>query len=232
MNKGRSHEDDGIGVGIGSSGFGSRHGRSRPSRPRASRHDRLERAVRGDLSEAIAPQGVWSITDGVLTASEDQNIWTKKQYENFVLDLEFKTAPGTNSGVVIYATEIEELDPQLDRDPDCRRLFGAVGQEPQDVAVRRDLRPAGGQQAEGGQKAGRVEPDDDHVQRAADLVMLNGELVTEMDMSKWTSATKNPDGSDQPEWLAKKALATAPTKGHIGLQGKHAARRSISAISR
>ncbi|MCD4727769.1 MAG: DUF1080 domain-containing protein, partial [Pirellulales bacterium] len=45
--------------------------------------------------------------------------------------------------------------------------------------------------------------------------------VTEMDMRKWTSATKNPDGSDIPKWLGK-SLAERPTKGHVGLQGKHA----------
>ena len=30
------------------------------------------------------------VQDGVLTATEDQCLWTKKQYENFLLDLEFK----------------------------------------------------------------------------------------------------------------------------------------------
>jgi hypothetical protein len=50
-----------------------------------------------DLSDATFPKGVWSFTDGVLTATEDQCIWTKKQYENFVIDLEFKNAKGTNS---------------------------------------------------------------------------------------------------------------------------------------
>ena len=51
-------------------------------------------------------------------------------------------------------------------------------------------------------------------------VVLNGEAVTEIDMRKWTSAQKNPDGTDIPPWLSK-PLAEAPTKGHIGLQGKH-----------
>ena len=55
-----------------------------------------------DLTNAIAPEGVWSFTDGVLTATEDQCIWTKKEYDNFMVDLEFKTADGTNSGVIVY----------------------------------------------------------------------------------------------------------------------------------
>lgn len=43
------------------------------------------------------------------------------------------------------------------------------------------------------------------------MVILNGKKVTEMDMSKWTSGTKNPDGSDIPSWLPK-PFAELPTK--------------------
>jgi hypothetical protein len=52
-------------------------------------------------------------------------------------------------------------------------------------------------------------------------VILNGSLVTEMDMSLWTSGTKNPDGSDIPSWLST-PFAELATKGKIGFQGKHA----------
>ncbi len=52
-------------------------------------------------------------------------------------------------------------------------------------------------------------------------VMLNGVLVTEMDMRLWTSAKTNPDGSEIPSWLSK-PVAELPARGHIGLQGKHA----------
>jgi hypothetical protein len=52
-------------------------------------------------------------------------------------------------------------------------------------------------------------------------VVLNGELVAEMDMSLWTSAKSNPDGSEIPSWLSK-PVAELPLRGHIGFQGKHA----------
>ena len=52
-------------------------------------------------------------------------------------------------------------------------------------------------------------------------VVLNGERVTSMDMSRWTSAKTNPDGSEILSWLSRQ-LAELPTKGKIGLQGKHA----------
>ena len=64
-----------------------------------------------DLSNAVFPAGVWTVSDGVLTASEDQAIWTNKDYENFVLDLEFMTAPGTNSGVIVYCTDMADWIP-------------------------------------------------------------------------------------------------------------------------
>jgi hypothetical protein len=41
-----------------------------------------------------------------------------------------------------------------------------------------------------------------------------------MDMNKWTSGKVNPDGSEIPSWTPQ-VLANVPTKGFIGLQGKH-----------
>lgn len=51
-------------------------------------------------------------------------------------------------------------------------------------------------------------------------VWLNGTLASEMDMTKWTSAKKNPDGTDIPTWLTT-PLAQVKPKGLIGFQGKH-----------
>jgi len=55
-----------------------------------------------DLSDAIYPKDIWSVKDGELTATQDQCIWTKDQYENFILDLEFKMGDAANSGVIVY----------------------------------------------------------------------------------------------------------------------------------
>ena len=52
-------------------------------------------------------------------------------------------------------------------------------------------------------------------------VLLNGEQVNEIDLSLFTDAKINPDGSEAPSWLSK-APATLPTNGKIGFQGKHA----------
>ncbi|MGH2647329.1 MAG: 3-keto-disaccharide hydrolase, partial [Ginsengibacter sp.] len=52
-------------------------------------------------------------------------------------------------------------------------------------------------------------------------VALNGTLVNACDMSHFTSAKTNPDGSEVPSWLSN-PMATLPLHGHIGFKGKHA----------
>jgi len=173
-----------------------------------------------DLSDAVCPAGVWSVTDGVLTATKDQCIWTKKVYDDFVLDLEFKTADGTNSGVIVYASETKNWIPnsvEIQIADDFASKWAKSPKTWQCAAI-----------------FGRMAASKSAVKKPGDwnrmtvtckgpmiCVMLNGQQVTEMDMRKWTSAKKNPDGSDIPPWLSK-PLAELATKGHIGLQGKHA----------
>lgn len=52
-------------------------------------------------------------------------------------------------------------------------------------------------------------------------VLLNGQQVNQIDLTKFTDASTNPDGSKAPSWLLK-APSTLPTIGRIGFQGKHA----------
>ena len=64
-----------------------------------------------DLSDAIFPAGIWSIQEGALTATEDQAIWTNRELQRFILDLEFKTAHGSNSGVIVYCSDAKQWIP-------------------------------------------------------------------------------------------------------------------------
>ena len=52
-------------------------------------------------------------------------------------------------------------------------------------------------------------------------VLLNGEQVNEIDLTLFTDAEVNPDGSKAPAWLSNPP-ASLPTVGKIGFQGKHA----------
>ena len=173
-----------------------------------------------DLSNAIFPAGVWTVTDGVFTASADEALWSEKVYNNFVLDLEFKNADGTNSGVVVHATDMQEWIPhsveiQIADDYSaqwskanptwqCAAVFG------HQAASKRTVKKPGEWNHYTITCIGRKI-----------WIVLNGELVNEFDMSLYTSAKKNPDGTDIPAWLTN-PLATLPLEGHIGLQGKHA----------
>jgi Domain of Unknown Function (DUF1080) len=173
-----------------------------------------------NLSNASFPAGIWTQQDGVLTASEDRMIWTTTSYENFVLDLDFKTAAGTNSGVVIYCTdtakwvanavEIQIADDYADKwsksptNWQCGAIFGRKG------AIRQKVV----------KKPGEWNHFTISCYGKIITVSLNGEMVSTMDMDKSTSAKKNPDGSDTPAWL-EKPMNIMATAGFIGLQGKH-----------
>jgi hypothetical protein len=172
-----------------------------------------------DLSNAEFPAGVWTCDDGELTASADKVIWSEKEYENFVLDLEFKNGPAANSGVLLYVTDIKRWVPnsvevQITDDyaekwakanPTwrCGAIFGRLAAS--ECMVK---------------KAGEWNRFTITAKGPMIDVVLNGKLVTSMDMRKWDSPTHNPDGTKKPGWL-NKPLNTHPTQGRIGLQGKH-----------
>ena len=173
-----------------------------------------------DLADAIYPAGVWSWQDGILSSTKkDQAIWTQLEYENFVLDLEFNLEPGANSGVFIYNTdmknwvpntvEIQLLDdasPKWVKYPANWKCGGVFGHS---APLKSVLKPAG--------EWNRITI---RAQGPALTVLLNGEIVTDLNMQDWKSGKKNPDGSDIPEWLPR-PLAVMATKGRIGLQGAH-----------
>ncbi|MCS1410374.1 MAG: hypothetical protein M2R45_03566 [Verrucomicrobia subdivision 3 bacterium] len=173
-----------------------------------------------NLSNADYPAGVWIVTDGVMTALEDQVIWSQRPYDNFILDLEFRTAAGTNSGVVVYCTdrknwirnsvEIQIADDYAEKwasSPktwQCGAIFGHLA-----ASESRVKNP-------GAWNRYTITCQDQRI-----TVVLNGKMVTDMDMRQWKSATKNPDGSEIPPWLDQ-PYAELATLGYIGLQGKHA----------
>jgi hypothetical protein len=173
-----------------------------------------------DLSNAIFPKGIWYHEGGLLTASEDQCIWTKEKYGDCILDLEFKCGPAANSGVFLHCNSIENfvtdsVEVQIldDHDPKwapvantwkCGGIFGRLA--PTTCAVK---------------KAGEWNRMTITCKGPMIYVLLNGTPTATFDARKWTDAKKNPDGSDVPEWLAKKPAAEIGLHGHIGLQGKH-----------
>jgi hypothetical protein len=171
------------------------------------------------LDNVVTEKDVWYWDDnGRLTAKKDKLIWSEAQYENFILDLEYTYGEGANSGVFIYCSDLKDTVPNslevqiLDdnKHPNAKAnekngaLFGHLAPKVNNAKVagewNRMTITAKGQKVH---------------------VVVNGEVaVDNADLSKWTSAKTNPDGTDIPPWLSR-AKAEIPTKGHIGLQGIH-----------
>lgn len=173
-----------------------------------------------NLADAQYSKQAWTQHDGVLEAHKDQTIWTTKEYKNFVVDLDFKNAQGTNSGVVVYCSdrknwipnsiEVQILDDYSDHwakvDPDwkCASIFGHKPPTKQTV-----------------KHAGEWNHMTVTCRGPIISVELNGEKVNEVDLRQYTNAKKNLDGTPVPPWLAKKPLSQQKNVGYIGLQGKH-----------
>ena len=106
-----------------------------------------------NLSNAIYDKAIWKDSSGVITASKDDAIWSFEEYDDFVLDLDFQNADGTNSGVIVHATDIVEWIPhsveiqiaddyskqwsKADPSWQCAAIFGHK------PATNKSLKPAG-----------------------------------------------------------------------------------------
>jgi len=165
--------------------------------------------------------GVWQQKGrrGEITANKDSALWTKAEYENFALDFEYKLEPGANSGVLIYGSDTKNWIPNT-----------VEVQLLDDYAEKWSKDPAYMLNAS---LYGHCAPTKQTVRRAGEWnrmtvfargkniqVICNGEKVLDADLSRWTDAKKNPDGTDIPPWLSR-PWADLPTKGKIGFQGMH-----------
>jgi len=173
-----------------------------------------------NLSNAIYNPAIWKDSNGVITAYKDECIWSKDQYDDFILDLDFQTADGTNSGVIVHATEIVEWIPhsveiqiaddyskewsKADPTWQCAAIFGHK------AATNKSLKPAGEWNHYTITCKGKMI-----------TIVLNGTKVNECNMDDYTSSKLNPDGTKIPSWLSN-PMSTLQLHGHVGLQGKHA----------
>ncbi len=165
-----------------------------------------------DLTGWECRPGGWHVEDGVIAWSEGAGfLWSEQRYGNFVLDLEFKLSPGTNSGVFVRTDskpnwlhtgiEVQLLDSHGKDTPgrhDCGAVYDCLA--PSENAVK----PAG----EWNRMAVTCK---DNVVR----VNLNGRDVIDMDLNQWTEAHRNPDGSPNKFDIAYKDMAR---EGYVALQ--------------
>lgn len=164
------------------------------------------------------PAENWAVEDGVITLKNrtdrqehnDNYLWTQARYSDFVLDLEFKVAPGTNSGIFLRTS-----DP---KDPVQKGIEVQVAH----AAPGRPLRKGsiGGIYDLVEPKSYALKPDDWNrytitCEGSKISVVLNGQLVSEADLALWTEVGKNPDGTTNK---FERALKDYERTGYIGLQ--------------
>lgn len=164
-----------------------------------------------DLSNAITKPGDWVFENGVLVAKNHETLWTKKSYANFVLDLEFKVAKESNSGVFLRSGNIKDvlaaLEVQVHENQDGAH-YGMVG------AIYNAQPPSKNMAKPVGEwNRFTITCNDSRVS-----LIFNGEEVWNVDLNDWKEPKKNPDGT--PNKFAK-ALKDFSRNGPIGLQGLH-----------
>ena len=164
-----------------------------------------------DLSNVDMPAGSWEMKDGVLVAKTHDTIWTKESYDNFVLDLEFKVAKESNSGVFLRSGNTKDalsaLEVQVHESEDGA-LYGMVG------AIYNAQPPAKKMQKPVGEwNRFTITCNDSKVS-----LVFNGEQVWDIDLNNWKEPHQNPDGTKNK---FAKALKDFARKGPLGLQGLH-----------
>jgi len=170
------------------------------------------------------PQVGWEIVDGTLhciasgrgEAGHGGDIITEKTYKNFILKLEWKIAPGGNSGIFYRAVEkpgrpIWQMAPEMqvldnERHPDAK--LGKNGNR--QAGALYDLIPANPQTTKPAGEWNKVKiyVNEDHVEH-----WLNGKKVLEYNLwtPQWKEMVKNSKFAKYPDFGEYK-------EGHIGLQ--------------
>ena len=160
-----------------------------------------------DLSDAVT-KGKWTSKDGVLTRNGGGDLGTKGKYSNFLLDCSFKVEKGSNSGIFIRMGDrnwIPWLEIQV-KDSYNKDIYRETCGGVFDVYAPKvnAVKPVGQWNRLS------IKAVDSKVQ-----VVLNGVLVTDMDLDEWDTPNKNPDGSKNKFKIAYKDL---PREGYIALQ--------------
>ena len=164
-----------------------------------------------DFSNADTKPGDWAFEKGVLVAKNHETIWTKKSYTNFVLDLEFKVAKESNSGVFLRSGNIKDilgaLEIQVHENQDAA-LYGMVGAIYNAQPPSKDMAKPVGEW-----NRFTITCHDSHVS-----LIFNGEEVFDADLNNWKEPHLNADGTKNK---FPKALKDFSRNGPLGLQGLH-----------
>jgi hypothetical protein len=163
-----------------------------------------------DLSDATNAEH-WNWVNGELVAKDHETLWTKDSYGNCIIDLEFKVAKESNSGVFLHSSNIKDtlaaLEIQVHENTDGSK-YGMVAAIYDACPPKKDMAKPVGEW-----NHFTITCKDSLV-----IVVFNGEEVIHADLNDWTEAHKNPDGTPNKFKVALKDFARI---GPLGLQGLH-----------
>lgn len=169
-----------------------------------------EPMVKPDFSNVTMRKGGWTFKGEELSPGKGmKDIWTQKTYGDFVIDLEVRCdASNTNSGIFLRCPDIKQwlhtaIEVQINRKNEGpRHISGAIFDVK--APTKNAIKPVGEWNHY------TVIAKDNNI-----LVRINGEIVNVVDLNKWTTPGRNPDGSKNK---FKYAYAKMSRVGHIGLQ--------------
>lgn len=163
-----------------------------------------------DLSNAVDAHK-WAFANGELVAGDHETLWTKESYGDFILDLEFKVAKESNSGVFLRSGDIKNVLKALE----IQVHDSADGSKYGMVAAIYDAMPPSKPMSK---PVGEWNHFTITCKGPEVSVVFNGEEVIKANLDNWPEKGKNPDGTPNKFPIALKEFARS---GPIGLQGLH-----------
>ncbi len=162
-----------------------------------------------DLGNADFKPGSWAWENHVLVAKGGGDIWTKENFGDFAVMLEFKTGTDSNSGVFLRCTDPVNW---LQNSMEIQILQGTEADKKHNVGSLYDcLAPKKDIPIKAGEWYRYVIT----AKGSIITVSLNGEEILKADLQQWTEPHRNPDGTPNKFDHAYKDM---PLSGRIGLQ--------------
>lgn len=163
-----------------------------------------------DVSKEVPADAEWAVKEGVLQPGKRRGTWllTKKEYTDVILEFEIKLTERGNSGVALRAPmhgdpafdgmELQFADLRYNTEAKDSELTGGIYRA---IAPKKQVyKPTEWNEC-------RIDLRGTHLK-----VTLNGELIQDVDLSKFDQPVKRHDGTDAP------AIKDRPNRGHIGFQ--------------
>jgi hypothetical protein len=185
--------------------------------PVNSGNEKAKNILNNGLLYFKEPYGSWNVKNKQLILEAENprnmrtNIWLSEDYEDFLLELEFKLNPGTNSGIFFRTSDIDNpvqtgIEVQIRDDygktPIDKHFCGSI-YDIKEVSENRVKKPGKWNQLKMICDGSIVE------------IYLNNIKVIDIDLSDWEDAGINPDGTKNKFSTAYKDM---PRKGKIGFQ--------------